>query len=97
MYSIQSNQSGTRSIEITEENLQTVQKYALFNQLTDSTGYVDESTLDKLKLTVRSLIASQEGDCKDLLEFCLVLYHDNMKAFGLSKLIELYVQWEQTR
>ena len=56
MYTIQTNASGTRSMEISEENLQTIEKYALFQHLIDSNGIVDESVLDKLKLNIRSLI-----------------------------------------
>ena len=41
------------------ENLKTIEKYALFRHLIDSTGIVDEPVLDKLKLNIRSLIASQ--------------------------------------
>ena len=95
MYTITTNKSGTRSIVITDEHLCTIEKYQLFNGLLDSNGIVDESVLDKLKLTVRSLIASQE-ECKDLLDLCVdVLFHDNMKALGLSALIALYNEWEQ--
>ena len=36
MYTIQTNASGTRSMEISEENLQTIEKYALFQHLIDS-------------------------------------------------------------
>jgi hypothetical protein len=55
---------------------------------------VDETVLDKLKLNIRSLIASQEEDSKDLLDLCIdVIYHNNMKAFGLQQLIKLYLQW----
>ena len=51
----------------------------------DSNGIVDESVLEKLRLNIRSLIASQEEDSKDLLDLCIdVLYHNNMKAFGLQ-------------
>ncbi len=97
MYTIQTNASGTRNMEISEENLQTIEKYALFQHLIDSNGIVDESVLDKLKLNIRSLIASQEN-CKDLLDLCIdVIYHNNMKAFGLNRLIQLYVQWESER
>ena len=46
MYTIQTNVSGTRSMEISEEHLKTIQKYALFQQLIDSNGIVDESVLD---------------------------------------------------
>ena len=96
MYTIQANQSGTRTLEISEENLKTIEKYSLFQLLIDSNGLVDESVLDKLKLNIRSLIASSENDCKDLLDLCIdVIYHNNMKAFGLFQLIQLYIKWER--
>ena len=60
MYTIQANPSGTRSLEISEENLATIEKYGLFRHLIDSNGIVDESVLEKLRLNIRSLIASQE-------------------------------------
>ena len=94
MYTIQTNASGTRSIDVSEENLETIRNYALFQQLIDSTGIIDEAVLDKLKHNIRSLIASQEADCKDLLDLCIdVIYHNNMKAFGLTQLILLYIKW----
>ena len=96
MYTIQANQSGTRTLEISEENLKTIEKYSLFQHLIDRNGIVDESVLDKLKLNIRSLIASSENDCKDLLDLCIdVIYHNNMKAFGLFQLIQLYIKWER--
>ena len=95
MYTIITNKSGTRSMEIGDAHLLTIEKYQLFSGLVDSNGIVDESVLNKLKLTVRSLIASQE-DCKDLLSLCVeVLFHDNMKALGLAALIALYDEWIQ--
>ena len=94
MYTIQANPSGTRSIEVSNENLRTIEKYALFRHLIDSTCIIDEAVLDKLKLNIRSLIASQEEDSKDLLDLCIdVIYHNNMKAFGLQQLIKLYLIW----
>ena len=94
MYTIQANPSGTRSIEVSNENLRTIEKYALFRHLIDSNGIVDESVLEKLRLNIRSLIASQEEDSKDLLDLCIdVIYHNNMKAFGLQQLIKLYLKW----
>lgn len=94
MYTIQANPSGTRSMDISTENLQTIEKYGLFRHLIDSNGIVDESVLEKLRLNIRSLIASQESDCKDLLDLCIdVIYHNNMKAFGLQQLIRLYLEW----
>lgn len=94
MYTIQANPSGTRSMEISEENLVTIEKYSLFQHLIDSNGIVDEAVLEKLKLNIRSLIASQEEDSKELLDLCIdVIYHNNMKAFGLQQLIKLYLVW----
>ena len=94
MYTIQANPSCTRSMEISEENLVTIEKYSLFQHLIDSNGIVDEAVLEKLKLNIRSLIASQEEDSKELLDLCIdVIYHNNMKAFGLQQLIKLYLTW----
>ena len=96
MYTIQANPSGTRSIEVSDAHLQTIEKYSLFQQLIDSNGIVDESVLDKLKLNVRSLLSSLEGDSKDLLDLCIdVIYHRDMKAFGLHQLIMLYIKWDE--
>lgn len=92
---IQTNSSGSRSIEIQESHLQTIEKYQLLRDLIDSTGYVDEQVLDKLKLNIRSLLEAQDGLDKDLLNLCLdVIYHPNMKAFGLQQLVLLYINWK---
>ena len=96
MYTIQANPTGTRKIEVTEKDLQTIKRYTLFQHLIDSNGIVDESVLEKLRLNIRSLIAAQEGDRKDLLDLCIdVIYHNDMKAFGLHQLILLYVKWDE--
>lgn len=95
MYDIQLNESGTRHLDITEENLQTIQKYQLFQGLVDSTGYITEEVLDKLKMTVRSMIAHSQENTKDLLDLCIdVIYHDKMKAYGLKNLMNAYQEWE---
>jgi hypothetical protein len=92
---IQTNSSGTRSIEIQDTHLQTIEKYQLLRDLIDSNGYVDEQVLDKLKLNIRSLLETQAGLDKDLLDLCLdVIYHPNMKAFGLQQLVLLYINWK---
>ena len=92
---IQTNPTGTRSIEIEETHLQTIEKYQLLRDLIDSNGYVDEQVLDKLKLNIRSLLESQAGLDKDLLDLCLdVIYHPNMKAFGLQQLVLHYIHWK---
>ena len=96
MYDIQLNESGSRHLEITEENLQTISKYNLFDGLIGSTGYVTEEDLEKLRHTIRSLIVSSTEDTKDLLDLCIdVIYHDKMKAYGLRNLIEVYKEWKQ--
>ena len=94
MYKIQANPTGTRSIEVSEEHLQTIRKYALLKNLIDSTGIIDETVLDKLKFTLRALLESEAGKDKALLDLCLdVIYHNNMKAFGLRQLTLLYIDW----
>lgn len=98
MYKIQANASGTRSIEVSEKHLQTIERYALLKNLVDSNGIIDEAVLDKLKLNVRSMLESEAGKDKDLLDLCLdVIYNSNMKAFGLHKLVLLYVEWAQKK
>ena len=94
MYKIQANPTGTRSIEVSEEHLQTISKYALLKNLIDSTGIIDETVLDKLKFTLRALLESEAGKDKALLDLCLdVIYHNNLKAFGLHQLTLLYIDW----
>jgi hypothetical protein len=95
MYKIQTNSSGTRSIDISDEHLQTIEKYQLFRDLIDSSGYVDEEVLNKLKLNIRSLLESKAGLDKQLLDLCLdVIYHANMKAYGLQQLVILFINWK---
>ncbi len=95
MYKIQANQSGTRSIEVSDTHLQTIEKYQLLRNLVDSNGYVDEQVLDKLKLNVRALLEGEAGKDKDLLDLCLdVIYNPNMKALGLHNLAVLYAGWK---
>lgn len=92
---IQANHSGTRSIEVTEKHLETIDKYSLLRNLIDSNGIIDEAVLDKLKLNIRSLLEGQAGTDKDLLDLCLdVIYNNNMKAYGLHELVLLYIKWK---
>lgn len=95
MYKIQSNPTGTRSIDVSEAHLRTIEAYHLFRDLIDSNGYVDEQVLDKLKFNLRSLLESGAGKDKGLLDLCLdVVYHPNMKAFGLQQLVLLFIKWK---
>ena len=98
MYDIQLNESGTRHLQLTEENLRTIRKYKLLEGLVGSAGFVTETELNKLRMNVRALIASSTENTKDLLDLCIdVIYHDSMKAFGLKNLILLYLDWKQNK
>ena len=98
MYKIQSNPTGTRSIDISEKHLETIEKYQLFRGLIDSNGFVDEQVLDKLKLNIRAMLETDTLKDNDLLDLCLdVIYHQNMKAFGLQQLVLLYIKWMDDR
>ena len=96
MYEIQANAKGSRQIKVDDCHLETIRKYSLFNQLIDSNGIVDENVLGKLRLNVRALV-DVHPDYTDLVDLCQnVLYHDNMKAYGLEQLIKLYADWANT-
>lgn len=98
MYKIQANQSGTRSIEVSDLHLETIDKYQLLRNLVDSNGIIDEGVLEKLKLNVRALLEADNCQDKALLDLCLdVNYNSNMKALGLHNLVLLYVDWLDKR
>lgn len=98
MCKIQANASGTRSIIVKDEHLNTIDKYDLFKGLIDSNGYVDDQVLEKLKLNARSLLESESGKDKELLDLCLdVIYNSNMKAFGLQQLVLLFINWKNKK
>lgn len=98
MYKIQANQSGTRSIEVSDLHLETIAKYQLLRNLVDSNGIIDEGVLEKLKLNVRALLEADNCQDKALLDLCLdVIYNSNMKALGLHNLVLLYVDWLDKR
>ncbi len=97
MYKIQANQSGTRSIEVSDQHLETIDKYQLLRNLVDSNGIIDEEVLHKLKMNVRALLENGDND-KALLDLCLdVIYHKDMKALGLHNLVLLYVDWKDKK
>ena len=98
MYKIQANQSGTRSIEVSDQHLETIEKYQLLRNLVDSNGIIDEGVLEKLKLNVRALLEADNCQDKALLDLCLdVIYNSNRKALGLHNLVLLYVDWLDKR
>ena len=95
MSKIQANSTGTRNIDVSEEHLQTLDKYQLMREVQESHGYVDEEALNKLKLNIRALLESDAGRDKALLDLCLdVVYNPNMKAYGLQQLFQLFVEWK---
>ena len=88
---IQLNEKASHFLEITEQNLLTLQQYALLQDLVDSTGYITEDTMLRLKLRTRSLLLTTTPVPKDLLDlYAEVICHDKMKAFGLKQLMEVY-------
>ncbi len=96
MYEIQANAKGSRRVLVTDENLKTIERYGLFQQLVDSNGIIDETVLEKLRLNVRALMEARP-DKADLVDLCQgVLFHDDMKAFGLRRLVTLYANWQET-
>lgn len=98
MYKIQANQKGTRAIEVSPQHLATIEKYSLLSNLVDSNGIIDEDILLKLKLNIRSMLETEVGADKELLNLCLdIIYHPNMKALGLQNLVSLYNDWHKTR
>lgn len=89
---IQLNEKGSHFLEITDLHFQTLREYALLKDLVDSTGYVTEDILLRLKLHTRSLLLNASPVPQNLLDlYAEVIYHDKMKAYGLKQLIEAYV------
>lgn len=88
---------GSRTMTISEENLATIEKYSLFNDLLDSNGIVDASTLEKLQLNVRALLERTNGSPELVTLAHDVIFHENMKALGLHQLILLYLEWEKEK
>lgn len=93
---IQLNDKASHFLEITEQNLLTLQQYALLQDLVDSTGYITEDTMLRLKLRTRSLLLTTTPVPQDLLDlYAEVICHDKMKAFGLKQLMEVYAFWNK--
>ena len=85
---------GSRQLSVEESHLNTIERYALFSDLLDSNGIVEEGVLEKLRLNVRSLLGGEPDP--ELLDLCeRILFHNDMKAFGLHQLILLYIDWKK--
>lgn len=92
------NAKGTRTIEVTEQHMLTLHKYALLKNLIDSNGIIDESVVDKLKYNCRSILESQPEVDRQLMDLCLdVVYNADMKAIGLHNLVLAFIEWENRR
>ena len=95
MFTILCNMKGSRKLSVDETHLNTIDHYALFSGLLDSNGIVEESVLEKLRLNVRSILSSGKPD-PQLLDLCEhILFHSDMKAFGLHQHILLYIDWKK--
>ena len=99
MFTILCNMKGSRKLSVSKAHLKTIDHYALFSDLLDSNGIVEESVLEKLRLNVRSLLdhpTSAGSPDPQLLDLCEhILFHSDMKAFGLHQLILLYIDWKK--
>ena len=67
MYKIQANQSGTRSIEVSDQHLETTDKYQLLRNLVDSNGIIDEEVL-KLVETAHTEAWNVINENRDILD-----------------------------
>ena len=82
---------------ISDEHLETIEKYSLFANLLDSNGIVDEMILEKLQLNVRALLERTNG-ANELITLAQdVIFHENMKARGLHQLILLFLDWQKDK
>lgn len=97
MYKIICNLKGSRSMNVSEEHLMTLERYSLFADLLDSNGIVDENILDKLQLNVRALLDNTNGEPELVTLAQEVVFHENMKAFGLHQLILLFLDWQKEK
>lgn len=97
MYRIICNMKGSRTMAITDEHLETIDKYYLFSNLLDSNGIVDEMILEKLQLNLRALLERTRGEAELVNLAKDVVFHENMKALALHQLILLYLDWQKDK
>ena len=97
MYTILCNMKGSRKLSVEESHLNTIDHYSLFTDLLDSNGIVEESVLEKLRLNVRSILSNGNPD-PNMLDLCeRIIFHNDMKAFGLHQLILLFIDWKKEK
>ena len=91
---IQLNEKASHFLDISDQQFTTFKKYALLQNLVDSTGYITEDIVLRLKLHTRALLLNTSPVPQDLLDlYAEIICHDKMKAFGLKQLMEAYVKW----
>ncbi|MCF0183062.1 MAG: hypothetical protein HUK00_05005 [Bacteroidaceae bacterium] len=95
MFTITANEKGSREIQVSEDHLATIDRYSLFADLLASHGIVTDHTLEHLRLNVRSLVEANPDEPALIALLSDVLYHKDMKAFGLHQLINLYLHWNK--
>ena len=89
------NAKGSRTIEVTDQHMETLRQYALLKNLIDSNGIIDEGVVDKLKYNCRAILESQTEVDRQLMDLCLdVVYNSDMKAIGLHNLVTAFIEWE---
>ena len=96
-YEIICNTKGSRKITVLDSHLETLEQYSLLSDLLDSNGIVDDSTLDKLRLNLRSLLDHTNGEPSLISLAHDVIFHTNMKALGLHQLILLFIDWQKEK
>ena len=88
---------GSRSMAISDEQLETLEKYSLLFNLLGSNGIVDDVALEKLQMNVRALLEHTNGAPELITLAQEVIFHENMKALGLHQLILLYLDWQKDK
>lgn len=88
---------GSRSMAISDEHLETLEKYSLLFNLLGSNGIVDDVALEKLQMNVRALLDHTNGAPELITLAQEVIFHENMKALGLHQLILLYLDWQKDK
>lgn len=91
MYKITANQKGTREISVSSQHLATIKQYSLLSDLIGSHGIITDETLEKLRMNTRALLESGVKDENLVSLLADVLYHNDMKAFGLHQLVTLFL------
>ncbi len=98
MYKIQANQSGTRSIEVSDQHLRDYRKVSVTSQPRRQQRHYRRGSARQTETQCAFTPRSSDIKDKELLDLCLdVIYNQNMKALGLHNLVLLYVDWKDKK